>query len=443
MKATAPTPMTAPVLTVSLLALLVAAACGGAEWPRFRGPDGAGIAAADATPATTWSETSHLQWKAALPGAGSSSPIVAGGRIFVSCYSGYGVDGGEGGQDQLVRHLVCLARDSGKILWDSAVPAELPEDPYAGFLREHGYASSTPVTDGEHVFVFFGKSGVLAFDFDGHQLWKVNLGKRSSPRRWGSGASPLLYENLVIVNAADESRTLFALDKRSGKEVWKTEVAALDLSFVTPILVAGEGGRSDLVLAVPGELWGLNPETGKLRWFAQTQITGNVSPSVVAADGVIYATGGYPAQGTIAVRAGGKGDVTQSHVLWSSETASYVPSPVVCHGHLFFVSDQGFATCMEAKTGKVVYKERLPGLRGSKPFYASVVLANDRLYAASRRAGTYVLATTPKFALLAHNTLAGDDSDFNGTPAVVGRQLFLRSNRFLYCIDAGAGGRSE
>ena len=440
MKPTATTTTTtAHVLTASLFAVLACDAFAATEWPRFRGPEGAGIAAADAKPATTWSDSSHLQWKTALPGPGSSSPIVAGERMFVTCYAGYG-DGSSGdSQDKLQRHLVCLERATGKILWDKAVAAELPEDAFSGFLTEHGYASSTPVTDGEHVYVFFGKTGVLGFDFDGKQLWKVNVGKRSSPRHWGSGASPILYQNTVIVNAADESRTIYALDKLSGKEVWKTEVAALDLCFATPILVAGEGGGSDLVIAVPGELWGLNPESGKLRWSAQIAIKGNISPSVVAAEGIVYVTGGFPTQGTVAVRAGGKGDVTKTHVLWSSETASYVPSPVVCHGHLFFVSDQGLATCMEAKTGKVIYKERLPGVRGNKPFYASVVLANNLLYATSRRAGTFVLQADPKFAQVAHNTLAGDDSDFNGTPALVGRQLFLRSNRFLYCIDAGAG----
>ena len=138
----------------------------------------------------------------------------------------------------------------------------------------------------------------------------------------------------------------------------------------------------------------MNPDTGKLRWFAATGITGNVSPSVVAADEVVYATGGYPRQGTIAVRAGGKGDVTQTNVLWFSQNASYVPSPVVYHGYLFVVSDQGVATCLEAKTGKLIYKERLPGVSGGKPFYASVVLANQRLYAVSRRAGTFVLPAT-------------------------------------------------
>ena len=360
--------------------------------------------------------------------------------MFVTCYSGYG-DGSSGDSiEKLQRHLVCVDLKTGKVIWDKSIPAELPEDPYSGNLREHGYASNTPVTDGERVFAFFGKTGTLAFDFDGQQLWKVNVGRQSSNRRWGSGASLILCQDMVIVNAAEESRSILALNKLTGKEIWKTAVDSLELSFVTPVLAECASGRIDLALAVPGELWGLNPDTGKLRWFAETGITGNVSPSVVAADGVVYATGGYPRQGTIAVRAGGKGDVTQTNVLWSSQNASYVPSPVVHRGHLFVVSDQGFATCLEAKSGKLVYKERLPSLSGGKPFYASVVLANERLYAVSRRAGTFVLSATPQFAVVAQNKLAGDDSDFNGTPAIVGHQLFLRSKRFLYCIEAGAGG---
>ena len=428
------------VLGIALLAAVPGPSSASDEWPRFRGPDGSGLAAGDARPPTNWSATSNLKWKAALPGPGSSSPIIWGERVFVTCYSGYGEGSSGAGPEKLQRHLVCLQRNTGNTSWDKSVPAELPEDEYSGNLREHGYASNTPVTDGERVYVFFGKTGVLAFDFDGRQLWKVNVGKQSSNRRWGSAASPILCQNTVIINAAEEGRSVLALDKLTGKEVWKTEVNSLELSFVTPVLVECAGGRSDLALAVPGEMWGLNPATGKLRWFAQTGITGNVSPSVVAADGVVYATGGYPRQGTIAVRAGGKGDVTQTNVLWSSQSASYVPSPVVYHGHLYVVSDQGSALCLEANTGKLVYKERLPGVSGGKPFYASVVLADGHLYATSRRTGTFVMQADPAFALLAQNKLAGDDTDFNGTPAIAGRQIFLRSNRFVYCIESGAGG---
>ena len=433
-----------PAKAAGVLALLLAATAGMtasvSDWRQFREPNGSGIAPSDAQPATTWSDSQSVKWTVALPGPGSSSPIVAGERVFITCYSGYGDGSGGDNPEKLQRHLLCVERTTGKVLWDKSVVAELPEDPYSGNLREHGYASNTPVTDGERVYAFFGKTGVLAFDFDGRQLWKVNVGKQSSNRRWGSGASPILYQNTVIVNAAEESRSILALDKLTGNEVWKATVNSLELSFVTPVIVASENGRTDLALAVPGELWGLNPETGKLRWFAESGITGNVSPSVVVADGVVYATGGYPRQGTIAVRAGGKGDVAQTNVLWFSQNASYVPTPVVHDSHLFVVTDQGFATCMEAKTGKLIYKERLPGGssagRGGKPFYASPVLASGSLYAVSRRDGTFVIDAKLAFKLVAQNKLAGDDSDFNGTPAIVGHQLFLRSNRNLYCIES-------
>lgn len=429
-------------LILSVLLVAAGQLAAAADWTRFRGPNGSGVAP-DAKPPTTWSATQNLKWKLELPGPGSSSPIILGERVFVTCYSDYGVGGGADSVEKLKRHLLCVDRTSGKVLWDKAVPADLPEDSYSGNLREHGYASSTPVTDGERVYVFFGKTGALAFDLAGRQLWKVSLGQQSSNRRWGSAASPILYKNLVIVNAAEEGRAVCALDKLTGKEIWKAETGSLELSYVTPVLAETAEGKSDLAVAVPGELWGMNPETGKLRWFAQTGMPGNVSPSVIAADGVVYTTGGYPRQSTLAVRAGGKGDVTQANILWTSQDASYIPSPVLCDDHLYVVTDMGYALCLEAKTGKQVYRERLPGLSGGKLFYASTVWAGGHLYATSRRNGTFVMDAKPVFKLLSQNLLAGDDTDFNATPVPAGRQLFLRSNRYLTCIETGAGGGRE
>jgi outer membrane protein assembly factor BamB len=234
-----------PARVTRALALLLAATTGlaasASDWTQFRGPNGSGIAAADAQPANAWSDSQNLNWKVALPGPGSSSPIVTGERVFATCYSGYGDGSGGGSPEKLVRHLVCVARTTGKVLWDKSVAAELPEDPYSGNLREHGYASNTPVTDGERVYVFFGKTGVVAFDLEGRQLWKVSVGKQSSNRRWGSGASPILCQNMVIVNAAEESRSVLALDKLTGKEVWRAAVDSLELSFVTPVLVECAG----------------------------------------------------------------------------------------------------------------------------------------------------------------------------------------------------------
>jgi len=423
------------ILTAAVI-LVAACAVNAADWARFRGPNGLGISN-DKNPPLAWSETKNVKWKRQLPGPGSSSPIVYGERVFVTCYQGYGVDReNPGNQEDLKRHLLCINRSDGKIIWDKSIDAVLPEDPYRGYISEHGYASSTPVTDGKNVYVFFGKTGALAFDFEGRKLWQTSVGAGSSNRRWGSAASPILYKNSVIVNASEESKSILALDKATGKEIWKAPGAALELAYGTPFITNANDGREELVIAVPNEVWALNPDSGKLMWCAGMDPDGNICPSIVGKDGVIYAFGGFRTKGSIAIRTGGKDDVTQSHVLWSSPESSYVPSPVIYNDYLYWVNDMGIAYCMEAKTGNVVYRERLSARGGGKPFYASVVLAGERLYAVSRTSGTFVLAAKPQFEQLAHNTLESDTSNFNPSPAISNGQIFLRSNRLLYCIEA-------
>lgn len=402
------------------------------DWMRFRGPNGSGITA-DAQPPVAWGDGQNLQWKTALPGPGTSSPIVVGDHVFVTCYSGeYG---------SLQRELVCLNRADGKIVWQSAVPAVQPEDSLNGMLSEHGFASHTPASDGQRIYAYFGKSGAVAFDLTGKKLWQTSLGTESDSKRWGSASSPILYKDFVIVNASEEGRAIVALEKATGKIAWRADGDALELAFGTPALAESEG-RTDLVFAVPGELWGLNPETGKLRWFAQTGLDGNLAPSVVVGDGMVFAFGGFPQTGAVAVRLGGKGDVTSTHVVWHTHNSSYIPTPIYQGGRLYFVSDSGFATCLDAKTGDLVYKERLPGASATgrgKPFYASPVLAQGNLFAVSRRNGAYVIAAEPQFKLVGQNRFTGDETDFNATPALAGSQVFLRSNRCLYCVSSSRG----
>ncbi len=408
------------------------------DWAEFRGPAGK-ASRPDADVPLEWSNKKNLRWTTRMPGPGSSSPIVVRDRIFVTCYSGYGVDAADpGNPEDLARHVVCLDRHSGEIKWQCDVEAVLPEDPYSGYLTEHGYASHTPVSDGQAVYAFLGKSGVTAWDLDGKSLWTRSVGTQSDSRQWGSASSLVLYGDILIVNAASESRTIRGLDKRDGKEVWSAYANSMDLSFGTPVLVRLPAGRAELALCIPGELWGLNPATGTLNWFASVPMRGNVSPSVAVHDGTIYATGGYRGRGTVAVAAGGKGNVTDTHVQWTARESTYVPSPIWHHGHLYWVDDRGIAVCLDASSGQVVYQERVR-LRslGGRSVYASPVLAGDKLIIVTRRAGTVILDATPSFHMVATNPL-DDGSDFNATPAIVGDELFLRSNRAVYCIARDA-----
>jgi len=418
--------------------VLLGGGCAGAsaaDWPQFRGPGGAGLG--ESSVPVTWSDTQNLRWKTPLPGPGSSSPIVQGDHVFVTCYSGVGGEGARPeGPAKLMRHILCVRKADGSVVWQRDLAAELPEDDYEGFLTEHGYASSTPVTDAAGtVFAFFGKSGVVAFGPEGKQLWQTAVGKESSNRRWGSAASLVLQGDNVIANAAEESQSIRALDRITGQQAWKAEGAALELAYGTPGLVSLDDGSQELVIAVPGEVWGMDPVSGKMLWHADMGLTGNVSPSVIVDGTTIYVFGGFRSSGSLAIRAGGRGDVTRSHVLWTSRNSSYVATPLLHDGHLYWIDDRGQAFCAAAATGELVYRERVEGMaQGGRPVYASPVLSAGRLYVVSRWSGTFVLPASPRYEILAQNRFESDDSDSSGTPAISDGELFLRSGRFLYCV---------
>ncbi len=412
--------------------LLTATVSHAAEWPQFRTGGGV-VTEAPADFPLTWKTGESVRWEATLPGKGSSSPIVWGSAVFVTCYSGYGTS--ETGQPAaLQRHLLRLDLEDGQVVWDRVIPGTTPEDTYEGFLTEHGFASSTPVTDGEHVFAFFGKAGVFCFDFDGQQVWHTSVGQESSNRRWGSAASPVLYQDLVLINAAEESQSLRALRKVDGSEAWKSEASTLELCYATPAIVTVDS-VDQLVLPVPGEVWGFNPRTGALDWFATTPLTGNVSPSPIVDGNRVFLFGGFRSSGSLAVRCGGKDDVTATHIDWTSRNSSYVATPVLFGGHLYWVDDRGTAWCVDANSGQQVYRERLNGLSsGGRPVYASPVVMGDKLYVVSRFDGTFVLPAKPEFQVLAQNKFDGDVSDFNATPAIANGSLLIRSDRKLYCV---------
>ena len=412
-----------------------------ASWSRFRGPNGSGISD-DSNVPLEWNEKKNLAWKLKLPGAGASSPIVTKDYVFVTSYSGYGVPGERGGSsDKLERHLSCVDRKTGKVVWAKTVKNQQREDVYQGMgVPEHGYATNTPVTDGEHIYVFYGKSGVLAYDLKGEKVWEKNVGTESSNRRWGSASSLLLHGNRLIVNASEESQAIFALDKKTGKEIWKTEASSLELAYSTPALVKIDDKRTDLVVAVPSEVWGINPDNGKLVWFVETSLTDNLSPSVNVVGNMIYVFGGYRSKGSLAIKTGGKGDITESHTQWTSRTTSYVATPVHCKNRLYWIDDKGLYHCLDATNGESIVRERMPfesGGRG-RPVYSSPISVNDKIYLQTRTNGLYVVDSTEDLEVISHNEFGSDKSQFNSTPAVDNGQLFLRSNQFLYCVQKQA-----
>jgi outer membrane protein assembly factor BamB len=398
----------------------------GADWNQFRGPHGLGESPEKSLP-VEWSSQKHIVWRTKLPGPGTSSPITTGDRIFLTCYTGYAQDVARPGKmEDLKRHLVCLNRDRGTIRWIKEFTPELPEHKYQGEGSYHGYSSSTPTTDGERLYVFFGKSGVYRFDLDGNQLWHVSVGKGTSG--WGSAASPLRYKNLLLVNASVESGALVALNKMTGKEVWRA--AGINSAWNTPVLVMLPSGATELVISVQDRILGLNPDTGKELWHCEG-VHRYVCPSVVAHEGVVYAIGG--GHTSLAVRAGGRGDVTKTHVVWRKNQGSNVPLPIYYQGHLYWASDNGGVIyCQEGTTGKIVYQKRLSPDAGI--IWASPLLADGRMYFVSQHQGTYVVAASPQYKQLAHNVIKDDTSRTNASPAVSKGQLLLRSDRYLYCI---------
>jgi outer membrane protein assembly factor BamB len=409
---------------LSTSCLLITSPLDAADWTRFRGPGGMGISTATDVP-VSWSSTENITWRTPLPGPGASTPITLGKRIYVTSYSGYGLEAGQGQQDALKRHLLCVNRKSGEIIWQKTFEPKLPEHNYQGEGAYHGYAASTPVTDGKHLFVFFGRSGVFCFDLDGNQLWQASVGEGISG--WGSGCSPLLLGNMLIVNASIESGSIVALDKTSGKELWRS--GGIGSSWNTPLVVKA-GEASELVVSVQNNLLGISPSDGTQLWKADG-IHRYVCPSVVAHDGIVYAIGG--GHTSLAVRAGGRGDVTDSHTLWRQTKGSNVSSPIYHQGHLYWFSDGGgFLCCQKADSGETVFQERLEPRPGR--IWSSPVLADGKLYVVSQHNGTFVVAASPEFKFLSHNVFEDDNSRTNASPAVDDGELLMRTDRFLYSI---------
>ena len=403
------------IVIATLLTLPLSQSANAQDWKNFRGPGGQGYSSETNLPAQ-WSDNENLTWKTELPGAGSSSPISLGDKIYVTCYSGYGINPGEGSLDDLKLHLVCVNSGDGNIEWDTKIDSRPGESKR---VRDHGYAAATPATDGKNIYVFFGKTGVVKYDLDGNKIWATPVG--DGVHGWGCGTSPVLYENLVIVNASVESGSVVAIDKESGKEKWR--VKSMNRSWSTPHLV-DVGGKQELVVNSKDEILAYDPATGDELWNCKG-IPDYVCPSIVSHDGVVYVLGGRSSM-AVAVKAGGKGRTT---ALWRARVGANVTSPVVFEDHLYWVSDRNkVAYCLSLSDGKVVYEERVD----SQP-YASSVIADGKIYVVTRRGGTIVLAAKPEFEELSINKLT-DRTQFNASPIISGGKIFLRSDQNLYCI---------
>jgi outer membrane protein assembly factor BamB len=415
------------------------------DWPRFRGPAGSGIAPDSELVPSEWSPTKNVSWKIPLPGPGASSPIIVGNKVLVTCYSGYGVNReNPGAIENLVRNLVCIDLRTGDQLWQKDVPASLPEDPYdKSGVSSHGYASHTPVSDGVNVYCFFGKGGVYAFDLNGNALWNAEAGKESDPPRWGSSSSPIVHENTVIVTAAAESQSIIGFDKRTGENLWQQYATGLDGMWGTPTLVQVDEDRADVVMLVARELWGLDPKSGKLRWFADATSSQQAYTSVISQGNRVFAFSGAAA-GSVALDIEVREGRTDTSPAWNSSASATYGTPVRHQSKLYVVS-RGILTILNAKTGDRLEQIRLRNFKkiGNARFgsldYASPVVVGDRLFYLSAGGQMYVFKLGEKTELLAVNEMTTETETFWGTPAVSAGRLVVRSSKNLYCIADGIG----
>ena len=386
------------------------------NWPGWRGPRGDGSSAESGLPLRWNGEAGeNIAWKVPIAGRGHASPIVWEDRIFlVSCL-----------EDRLQRVLMCLDRDSGRALWQQVVL----ESPLEKKHRLNSFASSTPTTDGRLVYVAFldGDSMfVAAYDFSGKQAWAVHPGPFSS--KHGFCSSPVLYEDLVIVNGDhDGDSFLVALDRRSGKTVWKTPRENRTRSYCTPIIRTIDG-RAQMVLSGNKCVASYDPRDGKRHWIIDGPTEQYVA-SLVYNGRLLFMTAGFPDFHIQAIRPDGTGNVTNTHVVWhTTEAPSYVPSPIVSADGRYFliVSDKGIGSCFDAATGQRHWMERIG------PHYsASLVQIDGLVHFLSDKGVTTIVRPGEKFDVVAENQLG---EDCYASPAVSQGRIFMRAEGHLYCI---------
>ena len=404
----------------------------GEEWPGWRGPRGDGSSTETVVPLTWNGETDeNVAWKVPIEGKGHSSPVVWGNRVFLTtCLE----------QDQR-RMLLCLDRESGKTLWQREVlRADLEI-----LHRLNSHASGTPVTDGERIYVcFFEASGdkakdpvetqrdrslgsilVAAYDFDGNELWRKRAGPFASLH--GFSSNPILYRDLVIVNGDhDGDAYIVALNRKTGETVWKIDRENKKRSYATPIIRTIDG-REQMILSGSMCVASYDPNTGKRHWIIDGP-TDQFVASAVYGSGLIFITAGFPERHMLAIRADGHGNVTDSHIVWRTRNAcAYVPSPAAVGKYFVVVTDRGVGSCFEATSGKRLWKERL----GRESFSASPVVITGLVHFLDEAGTTHVIRPGETLDQVAENRLG---ERCYASPAVSDGQIFIRSEKHLWCI---------
>jgi outer membrane protein assembly factor BamB len=410
------------------------------NWPQWRAPLGTGVAP-NARPPLEWDDTKNIRWKKELPGKGHSTPIVWGDRIFLTTAIPYGepvpprLPARPGAHDNLslTRHhefaVLAVNRRDGAILWQRTVHKGLPHE--AGHVTA-SLASASPVTDGERVYAFFGSYGLYCLDADGKLLWQKSLGQMHSKHGHGEGSSPALYGETLIVNWDHEEQSfVVALDKRTGEQRWRVSRPE-DTSWATPIVVE-HAGNAQVVVPGTNRVRGYDLADGTVLWECGG-LSSNIVASPVTANGFVYAGSSYDTRNLLAIRLdGAKGDITGTkQVVWSrTRGAPYVPSPVLYGDSLYTLQHyQGVISRIDVLTGK---DDGGPFRLGAiSDVYASPVGAAGRIYVTSREGVTQVMSHGEKVPrILAVNRL---DDSFSASAAIAGREMFLRGERFLYCI---------
>jgi outer membrane protein assembly factor BamB len=435
------------ILTLLFCLCLAALTAEAQNWPSFRGPNASGVADGHSTP-VSWSleKSENIAWKTAVPGLSHASPVVWGDRVFVITAISQGnvtfkpKDRGIGLADDNARHvwrIYCLDKRSGRILWERTAYEGVPR------ARRHvkaSQANATPATDGRVVVALFGSEGLACYDMQGRLLWKQDLGILNPgyagmpDSEWGHSSSPIIYRNLVIVQADGQKQSFIAAyDLRSGKQVWRVERGELP-SWGTPVVYEGKT-RTELISDAGRYARGYDPLTGRELWrFSQNNIEVKMPAPVIAHD-LIYITGGNPAGSPIyAFRPGATGDIslkageeTNKYLAWRlGRGSSYTGTPLVYGDYLYISSDNGVLSAYNAKTGERVYQERLPS-----SFSASPVAADGKLYLASEDGEVFVVRAGPRFELLATNSM---NEALMATPAISDGMLILRAQSYVYAI---------